>query len=60
MLEFMQRVGNLVVPRLLCSPLHFLISRRLISVTFTGRKSGRRYTTSILYVREGDTLTFFT
>jgi hypothetical protein len=45
---------------LLRSPLHFLQSKSLMLITFTGRKSGRRFTTPVRYVRVGDTVQCFT
>ena len=38
------------------SPLHRLISRHFLLLTFAGRKSGRTITTPVAYVREDDTL----
>ena len=38
------------------SPLHGGMSRRLLLITFPGRKSGKQYTTPISYVQHGDTL----
>jgi deazaflavin-dependent oxidoreductase (nitroreductase family) len=35
---------------------HVLMSRQLLLVAFTGRKTGRSYTTPVSYVREGDRL----
>ncbi|WP_246045736.1 nitroreductase/quinone reductase family protein [Halorussus ruber] len=46
--------------RLLRSPLHGLVSDSLMLITFTGRKSGREYTTPVGYRREEDTLVVFT
>jgi deazaflavin-dependent oxidoreductase (nitroreductase family) len=45
---------------LLRSPLHFFWSRSLMLITFTGRKSGRQFTTPVRYVREGETVRCFT
>jgi deazaflavin-dependent oxidoreductase (nitroreductase family) len=45
---------------LLNSPIHWPVSRKLIVLTFTGRKSGKSYTIPVEYVQEGDTLTFIT
>ncbi len=42
------------------SPLHFLVSKSIMLITFTGRKTGNRYTTPISYLPEGDTVTVFT
>jgi hypothetical protein len=45
---------------LLRSPLHFALSKSLMLITFTGKKSGRRFTTPVRYVRVGDTVRCFT
>jgi hypothetical protein len=45
---------------LLRSPLHFVQSKSLMLITFTGRKSGRRFTTPVRYVQVGDTVRCFT
>jgi hypothetical protein len=36
--------------------LHGIRSHRLLLITFTGRKSGKEFTTPIRYVQEGETL----
>ena len=41
---------------LLRSPLHGLVSRSLMLITFKGRVSGRSYTTPVRYVRDGATI----
>ena len=38
------------------SPLHGLMSNFTMLITFTGRKSGRPYTTPVNYVRDDDTI----
>ena len=45
---------NLVMKLLLNSPLHGLMSDNIMVVYFTGRKSGRRRSTPVRYLREGD------
>lgn len=60
MRNFINQLGNLFMKPLLKSPLHFLVSGQLVLITFTGRKSGRTYTTPLAYMREGDTVTLFT
>ena len=45
---------------LLRSPLHGFWSRNLLLITFTGRNSGRKFTTPVRYVRTGDTIRCFT
>ena len=51
---------NPMMRMLLRSPLHFVQSKSLMLITFTGRKSGRRLTTPVRYVRVGDTVRCFT
>ncbi len=48
------RAMNKFPEMLLRSPLHGLMSNRFLLLTFTGRKSGRRYTTPMAYTREFD------
>ena len=42
---------------LLRSPLHRLLSKRVMLITYTGRKSGKSFTVPVGYVQEGKTLT---
>jgi hypothetical protein len=51
---------NPLMGALLRSPLHGLMSGSLMLITYTGRKSGRRYTTPVRYVRVGSTVRCFT
>jgi hypothetical protein len=53
-------VINPTMRLLLRSPLHPLLSSSLMLITFTGRKSGRKFTTPVRYVRDGDTIRCFT
>jgi deazaflavin-dependent oxidoreductase (nitroreductase family) len=41
---------------LLHSPLHNLLDKSTILITILGRKSGKKYTIPVSYVRDGDTL----
>ncbi len=50
------RVMNRLPLFLLTSPVHGIVSRKLLALTFTGRKSGKRYTLPVGYAREGDTV----
>jgi PPOX class probable F420-dependent enzyme/deazaflavin-dependent oxidoreductase (nitroreductase family) len=52
--------ANVVVRLLLRSPLHFWLSDTVLLLTYTGRKSGRRYTNPVSYSRAGDVVTMFT
>jgi hypothetical protein len=44
------------VVALLRSPLHGFMDRSTLLLTYTGRKSGKAYTTPVNYLRDGDTL----
>lgn len=41
---------------MLRSPLHGVMSWRLLLITFTGRKTGKRFTIPVAYMRQGDVL----
>jgi deazaflavin-dependent oxidoreductase (nitroreductase family) len=41
---------------ILKSPLHGLVSGNMMLLTFTGRKSGKKYTTPVGYIRADDTV----
>jgi deazaflavin-dependent oxidoreductase (nitroreductase family) len=45
---------------LLRSPAHWLLSDSLMLITFTGRKSGKQFTTPVRYIQSGDTVRCFT
>ena len=60
MRDFINKLGNIFMKPLLRSPLHFFASAHVILIIFTGRKSGKVYTTPVEYMREGDCLTVFT
>lgn len=51
---------NKLMTLILRSPLHGLVSSKVMLITFTGRKSGRSYTTPVSYMQRGDTITLFT
>jgi deazaflavin-dependent oxidoreductase (nitroreductase family) len=42
------------------SPAHGMVSKTVLLITFTGRKSGKSYTTPVDYSQDGDQVTFFT
>ena len=52
----MVRLFNPMMRTLLRSPFHGLLSGQILLLTYTGRKSGRRYTLPVGYVRDGDAL----
>jgi hypothetical protein len=53
-------VFNRLMSAMLRSPLHRVASRSVMLITFTGRKSGKIYTTPISYACEEDVVTAFT
>jgi hypothetical protein len=53
------RMINPFVSMILRSPLHRMLSDSVLLLTFTGRKTGKRYTIPVGYTHEGDTLTLF-
>ena len=53
-------VINRIMSGLLRSPVHGMASRTVMLITFSGRKSGKVYTTPISYMLEGEVVTAFT
>lgn len=51
---FFDRAKNVVPALIIKSPMHRLMSDKYAILTFTGRKSGRVYTTPMAYVRDGN------
>jgi deazaflavin-dependent oxidoreductase (nitroreductase family) len=51
---------NQIMSFVLRSPLHGRVSKTLMLLTFTGRKSGKSYTIPVGYTRQGNTITLFT
>ena len=49
------RLWNPLMRRLIDSPVHWPLSRWFAVLAWTGRKTGRRYSTPVSYVREGRT-----
>jgi len=42
------------------SPAHGMVSKTVLLITFTGRKSGKTYTTPVSYSQNGDQVNIFT
>jgi deazaflavin-dependent oxidoreductase (nitroreductase family) len=42
------------------SPVHGMVSKTVLLITFTGRKSGKTYTTPVSYSQDGDQVYVFT
>src|SRR5713226_508079 len=55
-LQRVVRYFNPVARLILATPLHVLMSSRLMLLSFTGRKTGRSYATPVSYVQEGSSL----
>ena len=51
---------NRAMRLLLRSPLHPLVSRSLMLISFKGRVTGRSYTTPVRYVRDGEKIRCYT
>ena len=49
-------LANAIATTILRSPWHRMRSDRLLLLTFTGRKSGKEFTTPMRYVQEGEML----
>ena len=45
---------------ILRSPTHGMVSKTMLLITFTGRKSGKTYTTPVDYSQDGDQVAIFT
>ncbi len=54
------RILNTVLIPLLRSPGHKLVSKTVMLITFTGRKTGQEYSFPVGYAREDNTITMFT
>ena len=51
---------NQTMKFVLRSPVHGIVSKTVLLITFTGRKSGKTYTTPVDYSQTGDQVTIFT
>lgn len=51
---------NKTMKFVLRSPVHGMVSKSLLLITFTGRKSGETYTTPVSYSQQGDEVFIFT
>lgn len=51
---------NQAMKFVLRSPVHGVISKSILLITFTGRKSGKTYTTPVSYSQHGDQVYVFT
>lgn len=53
-------IVNRAMKFVLGSPAHGLVSKNILLITFTGRKSGKTYTTPVSYSEHGDQVYVFT
>jgi deazaflavin-dependent oxidoreductase (nitroreductase family) len=53
-------VVNRTMKLILRSPAHRMVDKTVLLITFTGRKSGKTYTTPVDYSQDGDQVTIFT
>ncbi len=52
-------IVNRAMKFVLRSPMHGMVSKSVLLITFTGRKSGKAYTTPVSYSQQGDLVTIF-
>jgi hypothetical protein len=52
--KILHQLMNPLVKLVLNSPLHGGMSKRIMIFSFTGQKTGKRYSTPVSYVRDGD------
>lgn len=53
-------IVNKTMKFMLRSPLHGMVSKTVLLITFAGRKSGKSYTTPVSYSQDGDQVYIFT
>lgn len=53
-------IVNRSMKMILRSPVHGIVSKTVLLITFTGRKSGKTYTTPVSYSQDGGRVTIFT
>lgn len=53
-------IFNKAMKLVLRSPVHGLVSKTILLITFTGQKSGKTYTTPVSYSQSGDQVNVFT
>jgi len=53
-------IVNRTMKFVLRSPMHGIVDKTVLLITFTGRKSGKTYTTPVSYSQAGDQVTIFT
>ena len=57
---FIFRLLNPVMKSVLKSPLHSMVSKQIMIISFTGRKSGQSYSTPVSYYQENASVICFT
>ena len=53
-------IVNQTMKFILRSPMHGVVSKSMLLISFTGRKSGKTYTTPVSYSQTGDQVRIFT
>ena len=53
-------IVNRTMKFILRSPMHGMVSKSILLISFTGRKSGKTYTTPVSYSQTGDQVRIFT
>jgi hypothetical protein len=57
---FLMKIMNPVMALILRSPIHWVASKQIMLLSFKGRKTGKRYSIPVGYVRKNNELTVFT
>ena len=60
MAKSVYRIVNPAINRLLRSPWHHLLSKRIMTVSYLGKSSGKRFITPVSYYRNCDSVYCFT
>ncbi len=55
----LSRIYNPIMKLVLRSPLHGVMSKNTMLITYTGRRSGKTYTTPVNYLQEDNEITIF-
>jgi len=55
-MKLLFRLLNPIVKFILDSPLHFILSKNLLALTFYGKKTGKKYKTPLSYLKKDDNI----
>ena len=55
-MKTIMKIGNFFMKTIIHSPLHGILSKGILTITYLGWKSGNFYTIPVQYVQDGDTI----